>query len=233
MLFRSVTGVVTSFDNITTLFGSALADTLTGDDQASFWNLDVALTYTNAGATRTLEFSLIENLQGSSAVDTFNVLTAQTLNLLGGSGADVFDIDAALSGSVNGEAGSDTLQGNLVINAAVTGSAANGYSGTANGVSAGYLGINVITGGGGTLTGRNAASTWALAATTTYSDGGAGGALTFTGFTNLQGGSGVDTFNVTGAGASAVNVLSVNVAKVEALMSNVAPFKPPFTVPRT
>ena len=129
----------------------------------------------------------------------------------GGCGADVFDIDALLTGSVNGEAGSDTLRGDQVINATVTSSAVNGYTGTADGVTAGYQGINVLTGDGvgGTLTGANvASSTWSLAATQTYNDNAGNGTLTFSSFSTLRGNVQVDTFNVTAN--NAVNLAGGN-----------------------
>src|SRR5204863_158836 len=49
----------------------------------------------------------------------------------------------------------------------------------------------------GTLTGRDAASTWSLDTAQTYNDGVLGGQdLTFTGFATLQGGTNADTFQV-------------------------------------
>ena len=89
----------------------------------------------------------------------------------------------------------------------LTGSADEGVHGHDGGGDRGLRGINAgSTGSGaGTLTGEKVASTWALDGTPTYNDGAGNGDLSFSGFANLQGGTNVDTFNVTAA--SAFNLL--------------------------
>ena len=78
----------------------------------------------------------------------------------------------------------------------LTGSDANGFSGT-NANVGGFSGIDVLAGSSDdTLTAENTTNTWTVGVTQTYSDG--PHTLTFSGFLVLQGGSGADTFNVTG-----------------------------------
>src|SRR5207249_4949415 len=88
------------------------------------------------------------------------------------------------------------------------GSGANGYSGNpATGISAGFRNIDLLVGGSGadTLTGENVHSTWNLAATDTYNDGGAS-TLMFAGFEILQGGSMNDAFTLTALLAAPINI---------------------------
>jgi Ca2+-binding RTX toxin-like protein len=173
--------------------------TLTGEDADRTWNLNGTQTYTDG--LNALTFSAFATLQGGSGADTFHVI-APTIEILnGGDGADIFDIDAALTGSVNGQGGADTLQGDLINNVTLTGStAADGFSGEADtGITSAtddFTGIDNII-GSGTLTGRDVASTWTLVTVATYTDGTA--TLTFSGFTDLQGGTDLDTFLITAA----------------------------------
>ncbi|MBN2592666.1 MAG: hypothetical protein JXA81_04090, partial [Sedimentisphaerales bacterium] len=163
-------------------------------------------------------FSAFPTLQGGTLVDTFNVTAATTADLKGGDGVDVFNIGAVLTGSVDGEAAGGTLSGSQIADVAITGpSGTIGVSGTNGGVSGGFSNINTITGSGaGTLTGSNNASTWALGATKTYTD--AAGVATFSGFGTLQGGTAIDTFNVTAAttadlkGGGGVDVFNIGAA---------------------
>lgn len=188
------TDITGNFDGISVITGNG--GTLTGQNIASTWDLDGTPTYNNG--THTLNYTGFANLQGGTNTDAFNVTTASTFNLLGGGNVDTFDIDAALTGSIDGETGADILQGNLINNVVLTGSDADGFAGTEADISTGFDGISVITGNGGTLTGRNVASTWDLDGTPTYNDG---NVLNYTGFANLQGGTAADDFNITVASA--------------------------------
>ena len=99
--------------------------------------------------------------------------------------------------SLAGGTGSDTLS--FDVHVTLTGSGATGYNGTADGMA--FSGMNTLVGNGpaDTLAGENAASTWTLGATQTYDDGAGHGALTFSGFQTLQGGSSYnDTFKLAG-----------------------------------
>ncbi|TWT82310.1 Dockerin type I repeat protein [Planctomycetes bacterium CA13] len=186
-------GVSGGFNDIETLIGIG-PGTLTGENLDATWALNGTPTYTEGADS--LNFGGFATLQGGSASDTFNVTAPSTFDLNGGGGNDRFDIDAALTGTINGEAGSDTLQGNLIVNATLTNSDANGFDGTADGVSGGFNDIETLIGiGPGTLTGENLDATWALNGTPTYTEG--ADSLNFGGFATLQGGSASDTFNVT------------------------------------
>jgi Ca2+-binding RTX toxin-like protein len=197
----TATGITGTFDNITDLIGSAGSDSLTGINSNSTWGLDGSPSYVS---TQTLTFAGIETMQGGTANDDFTVSANTTAVLRGGAGTDSFTINGAtLTGTIDGEGGSDTLQGTSIDNVTLLGSTANGFSGSEANVSGGFSGIDIINGNGGTITGQNLPSTWDLDGTPTYTNG--VHTLSLTGFTNLQGGSVVDTFNVTAA--SAFNLL--------------------------
>ncbi len=187
---------------------------LRGEDAGtSTWTLNgVAPTY--ADGTSTLNFSLFGTLQGRGAVDNFTVTGVSDFNLNGGGNNDTFTLNAALNAgrSINGEDGIDTLTGATIsvvgLTAAVTG---NGFSGTETDIPGGFLGINTLVGtNSGTLTGFSAGGTsaiWTLTGdTATYADSASGEVLNLNdgaiagvvtpGFTILQGGGGIDTFNV-------------------------------------
>ena len=201
------TGINGTFDNITTLTGSAAADVLTGDDVNGVWNLGASQTYntgTGSGA-RTLLFSAFETLQGNSAVDTFNITAATVEVLNGGGNDDIFNLNAVLTGSVNGESGTDTLQGTLVDVALIISQNASGFSGTENSITEvagvpGFSGIDNLFANvnaiASSLTGQNAPVTWNLSNASTYQINGF--TLNFSGFDTLQGGTFEDTFNVIG-----------------------------------
>src|SRR5207237_871822 len=118
----------------------------------------------------TLTFSGYSTLQGGGDVDHFNVTDNTTASLKGGAGADTFAVSAgkALTGSIDGEGGTDSLS--VGGNAALTGSGATGFAGSNANVSAGFVGIDTLS-GSGTLTGRGVASTWTLDVAQTYADG--------------------------------------------------------------
>ena len=114
---------------------------------------------------------------------------------------------------LTGQAGSNnTLTGAAIVSATLTSSSAAGFSGTTSGttpvaVGGGFVGINTINAAGtGTLTGENVTATWSVATTDTYTDN-LSHVLTFSGFTNLTGGTGNDSF-VLGAGASVPGIIS-------------------------
>ena len=186
--------------------GEADSDTL----DLSAYTTSVTVTLTGNGTTDgslgtatglTGGFDNIDVVQGGTDADTFDVTAASTADLQGGASADVFDVDATLTGSIDGEAGSDTLEGDVIDDVTLTGSTANGYAGSEADVTGGFAGIDTLTGtgaGGSLLTGEDVASTWNLDTAKTYNDGSAN-SLTFSGFETLQGGSDMDTFNVTAA----------------------------------
>ncbi|WP_406696293.1 calcium-binding protein [Singulisphaera sp. Ch08] len=195
------TSLTSPFAGIDVLTGSSVSDTLTGENAASTWSLGASLTYKDNGVANSLAFSSFETLQGGSDSDAFTISDAVSATLKGGSGADSFAMatNGALTGSIDGEGGSDTLTYTVStpVTLTLSSSGVTGFAGTATSLTAGFGGINVAQGGSGssdTLNGENLASTWGLDGTPTYSDG--SNTLDFSAFETLQGGSAIDTYNV-------------------------------------
>ncbi len=156
-----------------------------------------ALGSTYLANAQTLSFSGFQTLQGGSGKDTFAISTNGNANLRGGSGDDTFNLDNQYGGSIDGEGGTnDKLQGSAVESVVLTSAATAGFV-VANLIN-GFAGIEVLTGtnsANSTLTGRDAASDWNLAAQNTYVSSAL--SLAFQGFQQLQGGNATDNFNVT------------------------------------
>jgi hypothetical protein len=196
------TGASLGFNNIDVIkSGVNTGDTLTGTDGPGVWNLDAIQTYVRGFAT--IAFSGFETLQGGAFSDTFNILADTAAALKGGAGLNsfVFSDGKILTGSIDG--GSDSGWLNLsaytsVITATLTAPGSSGFNGTGTGMSLGFSNIdNILSGGnsGDILTGDDAASDWNLTVLIqSYVSGGQ--TATFSGFETLQGGSGVDAFNV-------------------------------------
>ncbi len=220
----SATGL-TGFAGIDVLTGGQGTDTLTGENKASTW--DVGTTQDYRDGTASLTFSAIEQLQGGTAADVFNITSGSTpvtlvdggdgndtfnlsanatMNLSGGMGDDLFKLadGVVLTGTIDGGAGTDTLNYTKYttdVSVVLTSSDATGYASStgSTGVSS-FQGIDVIVGGMGandTLTGENVDSTWTVGDTQTYDDGAGNGTLAFSAFETLSGGTGDDVFNVT------------------------------------
>ncbi|MEX2186627.1 MAG: dockerin type I domain-containing protein [Pirellulales bacterium] len=176
----SITG---GFSNVNAITGSPLTDSLSNNlmpATAAQWEIDGTNRF--LASTRELAFSAIENLNGGSLVDIFDVTASHTGNLTGNSGNDAFNIANAvtLTGNVSGGVGLDEL--NLTGTGMVTGS---------------------FDGGGDfdTLSGGNIPNIWTVNAANTGLMSSVGG-----GFTNVEilvGGSLADIFNFTGAGTLA------------------------------
>ena len=217
----TVSAVTGGFSTIDVLTGGTLSNTLTGLDAVAAWTTSAAnagsyvsggntLTFSNydtwSGGSNVDTFNLghsVASVSGNAGADVFNVNASVTADLSGGDGIDTFDIGATLTGSIDGEAGADILQGSAIDAVVLTGSDVDGFAGTEADITGNFDGIVTLTGNGGTLTGRNVASTWALDGTPTYNDG--ANTLNFSGFANLQGGTNTDAFSVTAA--SAFNLL--------------------------
>ena len=221
----SVTGgSVSMFTGIDSITGSSAADTLTGLDAVSIWNLGASDSYVSG---QTLTFSSFEALTAGTGVDTFNVERSYTGSLDGGAGADIFNLNTggSVSGGITGGAGDDTFDFNggtvagtvsggadddtldfagtsaaLTVSLSMAGAA--GFAGSvSDGATVSFTGVNGITGGSGTdsLTGIAAAATWTLGSSDSYAA--AGETLMFSGLEDMQGGSAVDTFMIGGAHA--------------------------------
>jgi Ca2+-binding RTX toxin-like protein len=102
-----------------------------------------------------------------------------------------------LGGSVSGGAGASIVD--VLNTSALTGSV-NLATGAATGLSGTFSGIESFVSNGGTITGPNVATSWALTGnrigTVGYTTNSVAFSHSFSGFAVLQGGSGNDTFNV-------------------------------------
>ena len=162
------------------LVGGAGTDTLTGDDDGN------AFVVTGADA-------------GTLAVKIVGTWS-QIENLTGGAGNDSFSLIGAndITGTFDGQGGTDTLDYSAATAKTITLTnigTLNGFRGTGSS----FDNINTIIGSGGTdtLIGLPAPATWVVSGGgTTYTST---NALTFSAIENLTGGTGVDTFNITGA----------------------------------
>ena len=180
-------GWTVSFSAIENLEGGSMVDTfavtgahtgdLSGGGGDDTFDLDAVVTGTLAGGAGT------DTLMGRDAAVTWVVSGAnsgtydgQTFtnveNLEGGSMVDTFTVTGAHTGDLSGGGGDDTFD----LDAVVTGTLAGGA-------------------GTDTLMGRDAAVTWVVSGM----ESGTYDGQTFTNVENLEGGSMVDTFAVTGA----------------------------------
>jgi autotransporter-associated beta strand protein len=185
-----------NFDGIDTINGT-LTGTLTGENVASTWLLDGTPTYDDGA--NTLNFTGFQFLQGGIDVDTFELTADSAYVLNGGDGDDVFTMNAVLSGAVFGGAGIDLLQGDSIGDVRLFDSNDDGFAGFASPLNASFFTIDSIIGNGtGRLTGQDVNSFWELDGTPTYTNA-AGHVLDIDGFAILQGGSGVDTFEISAA----------------------------------
>ncbi|MGD8574588.1 MAG: hypothetical protein PVJ40_06520, partial [Gammaproteobacteria bacterium] len=195
------------FDNINSVTGSGTAgDTLTGLNAAASWTLGSSNTYSS---TNTLAFAGFGTLNGGSSADSFTVNTTHSASLNGNGGNDLFTLLAALTGAIDGGAGTDSIDWSGYASArsvALTApGSGNGFQGSEASVSGGFDNINSVTGSGtagDTLTGLNAAASWTLDSSNTYSST---NTLAFAGFGTLNGGSGADSFTVNTAHSASLN----------------------------
>lgn len=180
------------FSGINTLSGGNGSDTLIGLNAPATWTVGTTpnpafRSYESGG--NTLIFSNIENLNGGSDTDTYNVSGTQNVNLNGGAGDDTFNFadGASITGSLIG--------GSHVIGDTVS------YAGNTTPVTVNLNNLNTIEtviGGNGndTLIGLNSGSTFNI----TSLNSGTAGSIVFQSFENLTGSSGADTFNLTDTG---------------------------------
>jgi hypothetical protein len=154
------------FDGFENWQGGSAIDTLIGLDQANFWEI----TGSDSGQLDNVAFSAVENLTGGDSIDTFT-----------------FHNGGSVSGTVNGGAGADVLD-----LANVSAAATVDLSTNASTLTASLLSVSSLIGNGtnATLQGANNANIWNIASFTS----GTVDTYNFAGFTNLLGGSAVDTF---------------------------------------
>jgi hypothetical protein len=167
-----------------TVTGGTGTNTLVGSAVANAWSI----TGNNAGVLSSssiagpVTFTAVQNLSGGPANDTF-----------------VFSDGAGVSGNIQSNG-----SGAFDYSAYTSDVTVNLQTGTATGVGGTLSGIHSFTGGGGnnTLVGPDVASVWNLTSLNTGNVSGAN-SVTFTGFQNLLGGAGVNSFVFSdGAGVS-------------------------------
>jgi hypothetical protein len=164
-----------------TLNGGGGANTLTGPNATTTWTL----TGPNAGSLSTkLLFTAMQNLVGGTGNDTFKFTGAGSISgTVSGGGGTANKLDySALAGpiTVNLQTGAAPL---------INGGAAGGFSG-----------IQSLAGSKSAadkLIGPSADTAWTIST----ANGGKAGTVSFTGFENLVGGTGVDVFKFSGAGS--------------------------------
>ena len=167
---------LTTFLGIGTFIGTAsTADTLVGLNTSNTWNL----TGTAQGSVWSTNFTSFENLNGGTTTDVFKFTDA-----------------ASGFGTINGSGNaSDTLDYSLVTGPITI----DLQAATAPKLKT-FLGIGTFVGSASTadtLIGPGAATTWTINA----ANGGRVGASNFSSFENLVGGSGTDTFKLSGSGS--------------------------------
>jgi Ca2+-binding RTX toxin-like protein len=207
-----VAPIVGEFRNINVLTGSgAGGDTLTGMNATSQWQVNGASSnYTSGG--QTLGFTGFETLQGGAGNDTFTISGNQTHTLFGGSGDDTFAFNngARLFADFDGQSGFDTIDFSNYLTArtiTLTGFGdVDGFRGADNttrtptAFTGTFNNINYLIGSSApinpdVLVGMDRDSTWEIDGTNLYSTN---PILGFASFENGTGGSGRDTFTVTG-----------------------------------
>ena len=148
--------------------GGAGSDSLAADNVANVWNI----TATDAGdVTGVAAFVNMENLNGRNDTDDFTILDG-----------------AGLSGTLNGGGGTDSVD-----------LSAQGTALVVDLGSGGYANIEKFTGNGNaTLIGDNIANTWVINADYDASDDGTLNGAVFIDFGTLVGGSGDDSFTLSG-----------------------------------
>jgi hypothetical protein len=160
--------------------GGANTDTLNGDVGDNTWVVNA----TNAGSLNGQAFTQVENLGGNTGVDTFALSAGLSGAATGGSGNDVFNLNnGGSAGSIDGEAGIDTASYSARTTAVTI--AVDTFASIENLVGSGQV---------DTLLGTNNADTFNINGV----DAGSSGTVTFSGFENIEGLDGVDTFNMSG-----------------------------------
>ena len=171
-------GATITFTGIDEVTGGSVADTLTGRNADTTWEVIAgdAGTLTDTGTMRVLIFNSIANLTGGSMADTYTIGALLTGDVTGGDGADTLTLNTngLVMGAANMGGGNDVI------------------------VAAGGHVMGTLDGGADTdrLQGPDADTTWAVMGTTVTIGG---MSFTPTNVETLQGGSMVDTFTVDSA----------------------------------
>gem|GEM_PF-5325858 len=94
--------ITSGFLSVNSVLAGTGVDSLTGRDAVSIWDIDGTNSYTSGGEV--FAFNGIDDLHGGSDVDTFNITGSRTINLTAGAGDDavVFADGALLVGTADG-----------------------------------------------------------------------------------------------------------------------------------
>ncbi len=175
-------GSAASFD------GGAGNDELVGGGGPNAFNVTAA----DAGDLNGTAFAGIENLTGGAGADTFTFSASLSGTASGGAGNDIFAInDGGSAGTIDGGADSDEVT----------------YAGSTGPVTVAidtFANVENLTGSGNagdTLQGTNGADAF----TVDGANSGTAGSINYTGFENLDGLGGNDTFALNGGSVSSIN----------------------------
>lgn len=196
LTYSGLTGPV-SLDLTSTLLvgielaiGSNGSDTLIGAPSGSAFSI----TGSNNGTVGSLDFQNVENLTGGTGPDSFTFANDS----------------ASLSGTIDGKKGSDTLSfadmtvaQTIVLTGTGTGTGANdGFDGTATSLSAaGFKSINLLVSSQSvtdSVKGLDSSATWTSSGASVNYDS-SSRTMNLLGIETLKGGSGADTFTLSGS----------------------------------
>ena len=197
----SITGLVASFAGMQTLddtSGSG-SDTFTFNNNVNFngtinGNGSDTLDYSAYGATHAIA-ATVSGANSGNVVANSITLNFTGINVIdGGADDDSFSIGNTGSiGTLNGNAGTNTLSysgDTIAVSVNLTTTAATGVTSYSNITN--FVGDDGISGTNSTLTGPAGTNTWTISGTNAGNINSS--AYTFTGFGNLTGGAGNDTF---------------------------------------
>jgi hypothetical protein len=176
---QKATSISGTWANVNAALGGSGSNTLTGANGSNTWTL----TSANAGSVNGFAFTAFQNLTGGTGDDTFRFVGGNVSGKIDGGAAGTNTLDYSASGSA---------------------ATVNLQTKTATSIGTTWANINAALGTGttDTLVGANTTNTWNLTSTNA---GNVNGTFAFTGFPNLTGGSGADTYTFSaGAGVTGV-----------------------------
>jgi hypothetical protein len=171
------------------LAGGSGRNTLTGPNSDNAWTI---LGQNSGRLGANVSFSSMSNLVGGSAGDTF----AFRQRFL------PFPTIGSISGSIQGGGGTNTLDYSTLSGPVSVNLGTHAASQIHGGLAGGFTNISRIMGSAAatdTLTGPNVTTDWVISS----ANAGKAGEVAFTGFENLVGGSGVDSFRFLAGGTLA------------------------------
>ncbi len=168
----------------TTFTGGTGSNKLVGANASNSWTISGA----NAGKLDSVSFSNVQNLVGGNSTDTFS-----------------FTSTSASEASINGGSGSSSKTLSYSALPATFAVTVNLASNTASLITGTFSNINAVTGttdAANTLTGPNSSNTWTI----TGANAGKVNSFSFTNMPNLVGGTGTDSFTLSGTSPSVASI---------------------------